>query len=367
MLIKESNQVKPKFKIGDIIYLDDPDFGTDDSELYKITKVGDYDEYNGYEYEFVPYNDAAIASMRDEFYDDDTPVSEMSDVNYGFEGTADDTQGIMVKANSKPKSKSKSKSEFNGNPYINVNKLNFDENGLYIEDNVLACGLNKKLKPHTIIPEGVTTIGAYAFYDCTNLMSVTIPKSVNCIDAYAFAHCSNLTDVVLSEGLSTIKMGAFEDCMKLNHINLPDSVINLEINSFSRTNLTYIALPKNLILDSKYNSQFRRCPNLRKVFIPKTLDNIGKLYFDQCKNITDVYYEGSKDEYYSKLLNGLKANKELLDNKDYVGLDNNYDTSFFTANVHEFSSNPFTEAVKSQSKSGGYKLVKENNIYKFVK
>lgn len=367
MLIKESNQVKPKFKIGDIIYLDSPDFGSDDSELYKITKVGDYDEYNGYEYEFVPYNDAAIDSMRDEFYDEDTPVSEMSDVNYGFEGTVDDNQGIMVKAGSKPKSKSGSKSEFKGNPFISVNKLKFDDNGLCIEDNVLVCGLDKKLKPHTIIPEGVTAIGAYAFFNCANLISVTVPKSVNCIDAYAFAHCNNLTDVVLSEGLSTIKMSAFEDCMKLNHINLPDTATNLEGSSFRGTGLTYIALPKNLILDSKYNSQFSRSPNLRKVFIPKTLDNIGKLYFYRCENITDVYYEGSKEEYYSKLLNGLNANKELLDNKDYAGLDSYYDTSFFTANVHEFASNPFTEAVKSQSKSGGYKLVKENNIYKFVK
>lgn len=366
MLIKESNQVKPKFKVGDIIYLDDPDFGSSDNELYKITKVGDYDEYNGYEYEFVPHNDAAIDFMRDEFYDEDTPVSEMSDVNYGFEGTVDDNQGIMVKAGSKPKSKSNSKSEFKGNPFINVNELKFDENGLCIEDNVLVCGLNKKLKPHTIIPESVTSIGAYAFFNCTNLISVTVPKTVKYIDAYAFAHCSNLTDVVLSEGLSTIKMSAFEDCMKLNHINLPDSVTNLEGSSFRGTGLTYIALPKNLILDSEYNSQFSRSPNLRKVFIPKTLDNIGKLYFYRCENITDVYYEGSKDEYYSKLLTGLKANKDLLDNKDYAGLDSYYDTSFFTANVHEFASNPFTEAIKSQSKSG-YKLVKENNIYKFVK
>lgn len=366
MLIKESNQVKPKFKVGDIIYLDNPDFGSDDSELYKITKVGNYDEYNGYEYEFVPYNDAAIASMRDEFYDEDTPVSEMSDVNYGFEGTADDTQGIIVKAGSKPKSKSGSKSEFKGNPFISVNKLKFDENGLCIEDNVLVCGLDKKLKTHTIIPEGVTAISAYAFFNCANLISVTVPKSVECIDAYAFAHCNNLTDVVLSEGLSTIKMSAFEDCVKLHHINLPDSATTLEMSSFRNVGLTYIAVPKNLTLDGRCYRPFCYCSNLRRVFIPKTLDNIGKLYFYRCENLTDVYYEGSKEEYYSKLLTGLNANKELLDNKDYAGLDSYYDTSFFTANVHEFSSNPFTEAIESQSNSH-YRLVKENNVYKFVK
>ncbi|MBR2103371.1 MAG: leucine-rich repeat domain-containing protein, partial [Prevotella sp.] len=43
---------------------------------------------------------------------------------------------------------------------------------------------------NTIIPEGVTTIGAEAFCECTGLTSITIPNSVTSIGSSAFSDCS---------------------------------------------------------------------------------------------------------------------------------------------------------------------------------
>ena len=40
-----------------------------------------------------------------------------------------------------------------------------------------------------IIGDGVTTIGEYAFRDCSHLTSVTIPNSVTTIKEYAFYGC----------------------------------------------------------------------------------------------------------------------------------------------------------------------------------
>lgn len=45
------------------------------------------------------------------------------------------------------------------------------------------------------IPEGVTSIRTYMFYNCSSLKSVTIPSSVTRIESYAFWNCYNLTDV----------------------------------------------------------------------------------------------------------------------------------------------------------------------------
>lgn len=47
-----------------------------------------------------------------------------------------------------------------------------------------------------IIPNGVTQIGAYAFMDCSELISVTIPDSVTSIGKNAFSGCSKLERII---------------------------------------------------------------------------------------------------------------------------------------------------------------------------
>ena len=48
------------------------------------------------------------------------------------------------------------------------------------------------------IPDSVTSIGGYAFYDCSGLTSVTIPDSVTSIGGRAFEGCSGLTSITFS-------------------------------------------------------------------------------------------------------------------------------------------------------------------------
>ena len=56
----------------------------------------------------------------------------------------------------------------------------------------------------------VTTIGNYAFFECTGLTSVTIPNSVTTIDVGAFSECTGLTSVTISNSVTTIGEYAFE-------------------------------------------------------------------------------------------------------------------------------------------------------------
>ena len=65
------------------------------------------------------------------------------------------------------------------------------------------------------IESGVTSIGDYAFYNCTNLASVTIPATVTSIGDYAFSRCTNLASITIPAGVESIGTGAFNGCINL--------------------------------------------------------------------------------------------------------------------------------------------------------
>lgn len=63
-----------------------------------------------------------------------------------------------------------------------------------------------------IIPDGVESIGAWAFSWCSGLTSITIPSSVTSIGNFAFYDCSGLTSIVLPDSVTSIGIGAFDGC-----------------------------------------------------------------------------------------------------------------------------------------------------------
>ena len=71
---------------------------------------------------------------------------------------------------------------------------------------------------NTIIPNSVTSIGDYAFYDCSGLTSVTIPNSVTSIGDYAFYDCSGLTSVTFGSSVTSIGDNAFYGCSNIQEV-----------------------------------------------------------------------------------------------------------------------------------------------------
>ena len=65
------------------------------------------------------------------------------------------------------------------------------------------------------IGSAVTSIGEYAFRNCSGLTSVTIPSSVTSIRYSAFWECSGLTSVTIPSSVMSIGPYAFDNCNNL--------------------------------------------------------------------------------------------------------------------------------------------------------
>ena len=160
--------------------------------------------------------------------------------------------------------------------------------------------------PSTVTYSGttysVTSIGDYAFVDCSGLTSVTIPNSVTSIGREAFGDCSGLTSVTIGNSVSSIGGNAFWGCTGLTSITLPSS-------------LTTIG-----------GAAFYNCRNMATINIPPSVTTIGSNAFDWCSslirvNITDLaaWCRISFENYYSNPLiyaHKLYLNSSLI--KDLV-------------------------------------------------
>ena len=72
------------------------------------------------------------------------------------------------------------------------------------------------------IPNGVTSIKAEMFQDCSGLTSITIPNSVTSIEDYAFWNCLGLTSITIPNSVTSIGDGAFLGCTSLVEVHITD-------------------------------------------------------------------------------------------------------------------------------------------------
>ena len=128
---------------------------------------------------------------------------------------------------------------------------------------------------NTVIPNGVTKIGALAFSYCTDLEHIDIPDSVISIGKDAFSYCSGLKSIDIANSVANIGENAFSFCTSLTSVKLPNKI--------------------NIIEDGA----FLKCENLISIEIPNTVTTIGYGAFSSCSSLNDVYYTGSETEWYS--------------------------------------------------------------------
>ncbi len=116
-----------------------------------------------------------------------------------------------------------------------------------------------------VIGDGVTAIGKDAFY-VTQLSSLTLGKSVRAIGNFAFTSCSSLASLELPEGLESIGSYAFYECRLLGVLNLPNSVTSVGECAFGRCRLNEVTVGRGVV--SIGNDAFSECTSIKKVTTP---------------------------------------------------------------------------------------------------
>ena len=137
----------------------------------------------------------------------------------------------------------------------------------------------------------VTTIGGWAFSECSGLKSITIPDSVASIENYAFYGCESLTSVTIPDSVTTIGDRAFYGC-GLTSVTIPDSVTTIGGEAFRYcSSLTSVTIPDSVT--TLGNWAFSACSSLTSVTIGDSVTTIGDYAFQYCGSLTSVYCEAT--------------------------------------------------------------------------
>lgn len=209
-----------------------------------------------------------------------------------------------------------------------TDQLNFVDIGDGV-DTILSHAFEESAVETLILGEGLKYICDCAFYECDNLIEVTLPEDLeelyeSCFEKcsslkrvvvspnitfygyYIFCGCESLEDVVISNGTKELGEWMFYGCSALKDISFPDSLQTIGEVCFGYCeSLQNVDLNKVKKID--YDA-FTDCYSLKSLYIPKSVKTIRDTAFGNCCNI---YFTVDPNNAYFASKSGGLFNKKM--------------------------------------------------------
>lgn len=188
-----------------------------------------------------------------------------------------------------------------------IGNVNINDSAFYECANLVNVSINKS-----------NIIGDLAFYDCTSLTNVEFNKA-SVIGLRAFLGCANLINVKIPNSVKKIDANAFYECQKvINTVNgikyvdkwvvgADDTVANVTLAEDTRgiadyalsecINMTSITIPEGVEVIGDF--AFRDSDKLMSIIIPASVNYIGELALYYCDNLTTINVNENNKNYCS--------------------------------------------------------------------
>lgn len=183
-----------------------------------------------------------------------------------------------------------------------------------------------------IIPETVTYIGEGAFEQNQSLEYVSYPVAAKSIPDYCFHKCKVLQPFDIPEGITSIGYQAFYECLRYD-TNIPSSVKTIGTYAFNNCALNKVVLPENV---SVSNEAFEYS-KLKTITFPTSMYIAPYRGLKYNNSLTDIYLKSPTMVNPNEFLQGCNASNITVHVPDYLVNTYKQDSYWYNYNIVGFN------------------------------
>ena len=147
--------------------------------------------------------------------------------------------------------------------------------------------INHEIITDVVIPESVDTIQSSAFYNCSDIRSLTLHDDITDIFGEPFLGCDSIQSItIITSSIEKYCQNALN--YKLYNGGLPHSKRKIIING---QEVTSLVIPESVNVIDKHS--FYNCTALTSLALPKSIEWINGSAFYGCENLEAIYQTSS--------------------------------------------------------------------------